>query len=283
LSQDPREFSEPGSATRRCAVATLLAAALLGAPAFAQPLPDGAEVIARVNARDEGVSSRRRVTMELIDKRGGTRTRETVFLRRFFDGVKRTAVFFESPPSVKGTAFLTFDWAEPDREDDQWLYLPTLRRSRRISAADRGDSFVGTDLSYDDIKQETKVSQSDYVWETVGEDELDGVRCLRLVGLPSSEKVARELDIARIEAWIDADIWIARQVDYWDRAERHKKTSRISEIRQVGGIWTPHRIDVHNHRSDHRTVFTITQVDYDVELPEEIFTERALRRGPPAS
>jgi len=242
-------------------------------------LPLGDEVARRINARDEGESSSRRVTMELIDKRGKSRVREAYFLRRFFGAEKRTAIFYVTPTNIKDTAFLTWDHPEPDVEDDQWLYLPALRKVRRISAADRGDYFLGTDLTYEDIKKESKVSIRDYTWKTIGEEKVDGHACIRVEAVPVDERISRELGYSRVISWVDSQIWIVRQADYWDRAGRHLKTTHISDIREVDGIWTPHRIEVRNHRTQHRTVFSIDQVDYASGVEEELLTKRAIARG----
>ncbi len=264
----------------------LLAGASLAqdaSPATAAPagLPEGAAVVARVNERDEGESSTRQVRMTLEDKRGHQRVRETVFVRRFFDEEKRMAIFYESPSNVKGTAFLTYDYGQVDREDDQWLYLPALRRARRISASDRGDYFLGTDLTYEDIKNETRISIGDYDWRTVEEVEVDGHRCLRVEGVPRTEQISRELGYGRVQVDVDAEIWIVRASEYWDRADRHLKTSQVGDIRQVDGIWTPHRIEVRNHRSGHQTTFEVSGVDYATPIDEGVFQVGSLRRGPP--
>lgn len=249
--------------------------------AAADDLPDGAEVARRINARDEGESSRRRVRMELHDKGGGVRERDSVFLRRFFGDEKRTAIFFLAPTTVKDTAFLTWDHPEAGREDDQWLYLPALRRVRRISAADRGDYFLGTDLTYEDIKNETKVASADYRWTTAGRDEVEGHPCVVVEAVPVDERIGRELGYSKVRLWVDEEVWMVRRADYWDREGRRLKTSHLSDIRKVDGIWTPHRIEVRHLQSGHRTVFLVSDVDYASAIDEEVFTERGLRRGPP--
>lgn len=263
----------------------LLFALALPAPSSAteptDSLPEGREIVELVNARDEGESLRRRVTMRLRDKRGHERVRETVFLRRFFGDEKRMAIFYETPRNVAGTAFLTWDHPEADRDDDQWLYLPALRRSRRISASDRGDYFLGTDLTYEDIKNETRVSANDYQWRTLAAEPVDEHPCLRVEGIPVNEKVARELGYSKLELWVDSDAWIVRRAEYWDRAERKLKSSKVLDIRVVDGILTPHRIEVSNHRTGHATVFEISDVDYQTTIDESVFTESAIRRGTP--
>ena len=133
--------------------------------------PSGREIVSKVNARDEGEFVARRLTMQLIDRRGKERTRETFGYRRYFGDEKRSVIYYLSPANIKDTGFLTFDYADPSKDDDQWLYLPATRKSRRISSSDRGDAFLGTDLSYEDMKKETKVSEEDYTFKTVGEEE----------------------------------------------------------------------------------------------------------------
>jgi outer membrane lipoprotein-sorting protein len=182
---------------------------------------------------------------------------------------------------VKGTALLTVDHPEPDRDDDQWLYLPALRRVRRIAASDRGESFLGTDLSYEDVKKETKVGLEDYTWRTLGEGEVEGHRCLEVEAVPVDERRAAELGYGRVVSWVDAEIWMVRRAEYYDRAGRPLKSARVSEIREVDGVWTPHRIEVESRRSGHRTIFTVSDVSYTAAVPEEVFTEAALRRGGP--
>ncbi len=266
-----------------------LAAGLAAVGASADELPDGLEIAKRINARDEGVTSTRNVTMELIDRGGSTRTRETVFFRRYVpgpeagdSGEKWIALFYLSPATIKDTAFLSHDYLESKRDDEQWLYLPALRRSRRIALRDRGKSFLGTDLSYDDVRNETKVTITDYHWKTLRRDDLDGQTTLIVEATPVDKQTARFLGYSKIEFTIDTEIWMVREADYWDTAGRHLKTSRQLEIRRVDGIWTPHRVEVVNHRTLHRTHFTYSEIRYDMELPDDLFSERALRRGPPA-
>ena len=90
-----------------------------------------------LNARDEGDSVVRTWQMDLVEKDGAIRARTLrSYRRRFVDG-KRAVLFFEDPETVKGTALLTFDYDDATRPDDQWFYLPALRKSRRVAQADR--------------------------------------------------------------------------------------------------------------------------------------------------
>lgn len=278
----------PAPTVRSPALALLSLAVLALAPATVAgagdpggaALPSGDEIARRINARDEGERVRRRLTMELIDAGGHVRTRETVSFRRFFGDEKRSALFYEAPKNVKDTAFLTWDYAEPGREDDQWLYLPALRKTRRIAGADRGGWFLGTDFSYEDMKKETRVSLEDYTRRTVGRDQVDGKPCLVVESIPVSDEVARELGYGKVLACVDPEIWMVRRSEFWDERGRRLKTTSVRDVRRVDGIWTPHVIEARNHQTGHRTVFTFSEVDYEAPVPEDLFTERSLRTGP---
>jgi hypothetical protein len=243
-------------------------------------LPAGDEIARRINTREDGEHVTRRIVMELIDRRGKQRVRETVGYRRYYENEKRTVLFYEKPKNVAGTGFLTFDYRDPDREDDQWLYLPALRKVRRISASDRGDYFLGTDFTYEDMKREGKLTLEDYAFETIAAEEVDGHRCYVLQCTPVSQEVAKELGYGRVLLYVDPEIWMWRKSEYWDPRGKPLKTVHTTEITQVDGIWTSHRTEAENHKTGHRTIFRSTEVDYESPVGDELFTERVLRRGP---
>ncbi|NOY62108.1 MAG: outer membrane lipoprotein-sorting protein [Gammaproteobacteria bacterium] len=259
-------------------VFSLMVPGVVSALSIAQ-LPSGDEVAQRINARDEGVSVSRTLVMEMTDRRGKTRLRKTRGLRKYFGDDKRTVIFYLTPKNVKDTAFLTYDYVQASRDDDQWLYLPAMRKVRRISASDRGDYFLGTDFTYEDIKKESKVSIEDYVRRTMGEAVIDGHRCIIVESIPVNRETAKELGYGKVTQWIDAEIWMARKAEFEDLRGKRLKTIYTREIRQVQGIWTAHVLEAIHHKTGHSTTFTFSDVDYQTEIRDDLFTERALRRG----
>ena len=250
-----------------------------GATATAQELPTGREIAERINARDTGEAVSRILIMRMTNRRGQTRTRETFAYRKDNDKERRTVVFYTAPSSIKDTAFLTYDYRDESVDDDQWLYLPATRKIRRISASHRGDYFLGTDLTYEDIKLEGRVSLADYTYTSVGEEEIDGHRCYVVQSTPVSDDVARELGYGGGTLSVDAEIWMVRKQSSLDVAGNPLKTVRTRDIRLVDGIWTAHTIDVENHKTGHRTVLEFSAIDYAAAVDDNVFTQRALRRG----
>ncbi len=244
-----------------------------------QTLPSGNVIADNTYAKDDGVSVIRKLTMELKDKRGKVRVRETTSLRKYFGEERRLAIFYLTPSSVKGTAFLTFDYPDASIDDDQWLYLPALRKTRRISAANRGDYFLGTDLTYEDIKLETRISREDYDYKTIGKELIDGNESYVLEGTPKNEKIAKELGYSKVKYWVDAKLWMLRKAESWDIAGNHLKTVTITEIKEVQGIWTYHKIEVNNHKTNHPAIFRFSNIDYKTPLVDDVFTKESLVNG----
>ncbi len=271
--------ARPLAAAAAAGGAIVLALMLAGAAAHAEDLPTGREIAERINARDDGEAVSRTLIMHLTDRRGKTRTRETFGYRKYYGEERRTVIFYTAPSNIKDTAFLTYDYPDPNADDDQWLYLPAMRKVRRISASDRGDYFLGTDLTYEDIKLETRVSLADHTYTRVGEEEIDGHRCYVVETKPVSAAVAKELGSGGGTIWVDAEIWMARKRYVLDVADNPLKTVRTRDIRLVDGIWTAHALDVENHKTGHRTMFEFSDIDYATGFGDHVFTERALKRG----
>ena len=245
-----------------------------------KPLPDVASVVAKYNARDQGEHVRRILTITQRSWRGRERVRQALSCRKYYGTDKRTAFFFLSPASVEGTGFLTHDYADPNKEDDQWLYLPAARKVRRINAGDRGDFFVGTDFTYEDIKKETRLSTEDLSFELIGTELLNGHQCFKVEATPVSKRISRELGYARAVHWLDAQILIAHKSQFLDADGTVLRTIFKSEIAQIDGIWTAQRVVAKNERSGHSTEFRFTEIDYEAPVEDWMFTKETLVRGP---
>jgi len=252
---------------------------LVFSKAMSKELPTGDAIARNINTRDEGIAVARNLKMQMTDRHGKVRIRETRSFRKYYGEEKRTAIFYLKPKNIKDTAFLTYDYAEKQRDDDQWLYLPAMRKVRRISASDRGDYFLGTDLSYEDIKLETRVSLKDYTRKTISESEVDGVHCYVVEETAVDDETAEELGQSKRESCVDDNIWIVHKSQYWDLQNKLLKTTYFRDISKVQGIWTAHKIEVENHKTGHHTRFIFSEVDYNEAVSDKVFTQNALKRG----
>ena len=237
------------------------------------------EVMAAVNARDDGQQLSRTMTLELTDRRGITRVEKTIGYRRYFGDDKKTVIFYTEPGNVRGTGFLTWDYADATVDDDQWLFLPALRKVRRVSASDRGDYFLGTDLSYEEVKKENKIELADYHYRWLGEVEHEGRRLTEVEATPVNDTILREIGYSKVVYGIDTAIAMPRRIDTWDIAGNPLKTIRNQQIEQIDGIWTATEVLVVNHKTGHRTRLQFSDIDYQTAIADRVFTRQTLERG----
>jgi len=242
-------------------------------------LPEGRELARQLSELDEGQTLARKITFELVDRQGKKRTQETRSFRKYFGDEKRSLIFFTSPKNIEGTAFLTYDYADPAKADDQWLYLPATRKARRISASDRGDYFLGTDLSYDDMKHESDFTLEDYNWKTLSTEDVDGHKCYVLEAVPVAPETAEALGYGKVHFIVDQQNKMKRKAEFWDPNGQPLKTILFQDIRQVSGIWTIHKISAENIQNGHKTTLTFEDVKFNEEIADQMFTEQSLIRG----
>ena len=250
----------------------------------AHPLPDAIQLVKKINKLDDGRHTSRKLLMRLTDKRNKTRERETVTYRKYFGDEKRTILFYKKPSNVKGTAFLTFDYPESNKDDDQWLYIPALRKVRRISASDRGDYFLGTDFTYEDIKLEGKWDETDYYFKSLRRDELtledeQTSNSIVIEAIPQNAEIAAELGYGKVHFWVDQDKHIVVHAIYWDEKNNLLKTLTVSDIRVIDNIVTRHKLVLKNHQTGHRSEFIFSEVDYTKPVKDNFFSKHAMKKG----
>ncbi|SDD21357.1 outer membrane lipoprotein-sorting protein [Kordiimonas lacus] len=247
--------------------------------AGAQETPEGRALAERIAARPEPDNVDQTIEMVLTDRKGRTTERTARMLRKIGEDQRRSIIAFSTPSSIKDTAFMTHDFNEAATSDNQWLYLPALRRSRRISASDRGDYFLGTDFTYEDIKDSTKFSLTDYQFQMDGAESVEGKQFPVLLLTPVSGDVAKELGYSKVRVVVDAENAFPIRADYWDVAGNRLKTIMLDDRILLDGFWTVQTITAENHKTGHSTRFNISDIDYGVQLQLSAFTERKLRAG----
>jgi len=251
--------------------------------AEAQEIVDADEVMRKVDAVEEGDQLTSQLSMTMINKQGKTRLREATSFRKYFGQEKRTFFVFRKPSNVDGTSFLTFDYPDAEQDDDQWLYLPSLRKVRRISSSDRGDFFLGTDFTYEDIKKAGKVELSDFNFKSLGNETIniadESIDAIKIEATPKDSARAKNLGFGNSQLWVNPVNWIIVQAEYQDIKGRALRNYTASDIRQIDGIWTKHTLEVKNHKTGHYSRFNITDIDYVKPVDDNLFTKRAMEKG----
>ncbi len=247
----------------------------INVPAFADPT--GLEIMQAVDNREDGDTLQQNIHQILIDRNGNKRKRHMISFRKDYGKDSKTIVFFAEPANIRDTALLTFDYDDPNTDDDQWLYLPALKKVRRISSSDRGDYFMGTDFTFEDMKQTPELQ--DYHWKLLGSEKIRGFDCWKVEGIPASNDVARELGYSRLVQWIRKDNNFTIQAYYWDQAGRELKHLEIPNLTQIKGIWSATSVEMMNIQNNHQTRLEFSEKLYNANLKDRMFTQRTLKRG----
>lgn len=246
--------------------------------------PTARAVMERVDERDDGDRSVSDMEMILIDRHGKTRTR---ILRSF--GLDRgedtlNLIFFLSPADVADTGFLTYDYDAPGRDDDQWLFLPALNKTKRIAASDKSGSFMGSDFSYADL---TKDRLEDYrysFYEKKPEETVYGHITWVIESIPQRPEVIEETGYTRSILFVRQDNFVVVRALHFCEDRGKVKYYDVKKMEPVGTIWTPLEIHMTTRkggRTDHKTILTFTNVRYNQEsVDEDLFTLRRLEKGP---
>lgn len=261
------------------ALSGLMGLAVISSSVFGVAPLTGDEIAQHMSDRAEGQAVERTLHMTLTDRKGRDRKRTATVLRRQAGAQKETVIKFTAPRSVRGMAFLTHDRTGPAQEDEQWLYLPAVKKMRRIPASDRGDYFLGTDFTYNDVKEELKFEPEDYVFRYETSFEEGGKLFHRISGRPSTKGIARELGYGAFRAVVAAESWMPVDIEFEDLAGQPLKHILVGEVQQIDGIWSPLRIEVSNLQTGHRTLFAYENVTYSAKLSDDAFEASRLKSG----
>ena len=217
-------------------------------------------------------------TMVLINDKGQRRERRSTGLIKLQpNGVdSKLVVRFSTPADIKGTSFLQVEHIDGD--DDLWIYLPALKKSRRLVASNKKDSFVGSDFSYGDISL-PRVDQ--YRHTLLRSEKVDGVDCHVVESVPATDTVGANSGYSKKVTWVRSDNFVETKVEYYDLAGRLWKTQKVSRhelVEPQKARWFPLQREMTNHQNGHRTVISMGKVTPGVALPDETFTTRYIER-----
>ena len=256
---------------------TMSVLAVLVTPVYASEPTTGLEVMKLVEARDDGQDLTQKMMQRLVDKRGNVRERQLITFSKDYGLDSKSVSYFLSPANVRDTSMLTWDYADEAKDDDQWLYLPALKKVRRISSSDRGDYFMGTDFTFEDIKATPELG--DYNWTLMGSETLDDKDVWVVQAIPKSKQLMKDLGYSKVVYHVRKDIDMYIKVDFWDRKGRELKHLISTGITQIDGIWTATGGVMKNVQTNHRTELVFSGQEYNTGLSDRMFTERMIKRG----
>ena len=256
------------------AAAALLLALGAALPAKAETAAEkGLEIARETENRDSGFGdSQVKLTMTLSNRNGDTSTRQLRIKTLETNDAKlgdRSVTVFDQPRDIKGTAFLSH--TKVLLPDDQWLYLPALKRVKRISSANKSGSFVGSEFSYEDLVS-FEVEKYSYIW--LRDEKCGALDCFVSERFP----LYKNSGYTKQVVWIDKEHYRVQKIDFFDRRDALRKTMVPSEYQQyLGKYWRAQRIEMNNHQTGKKTVLVFEDFAFQTGVVARDFTASRLK------
>jgi outer membrane lipoprotein-sorting protein len=217
-------------------------------------------------------------TMTIIDGKGRERVRQVAQVTKLYDGgdTEKKLVRFLYPADVKGTGLLTYDYKEKD--DDIWLYMPALRKTRRIISSEKAKSFMGSEFSYADM---TPPTLDDFTFELLGEEKVNEVPCWVVEMVPTDDDVADENGFSKKISYIGKGDYVIRKAIYFDLDGQVHKELEVREIKELDPSnhkYRPMHLVMVNKQNGRKSVLVVNEIVFNPNVKDEYFTTRYLER-----
>ncbi len=232
----------------------------------------GREVMEKADEVANPKTSMSQVQMDLIDKGGNVQSRMMLEYGREVDDLKDVVIIFQSPASVKDTRFLQKD--KSGGGSDKWIYMPSLRNTRRIAANEGDKPFMGSDATYDDLSGR---ELDDYEYQLLAESESKGKWTTYKV--ECTPKPTTDSQYSKLITWIDHETYVPVYTEMYDKSGKLLKELEVKDLQVVGGYQTPMANELRNVQSGHSTKLTIKQMKVDLSIPDRVFTTNFLNTG----
>jgi outer membrane lipoprotein-sorting protein len=211
-------------------------------------------------------------TLRIYDAKGNERIRQTSMASREFDNgaTEKRIIRFLAPAEVKGTGMLIYDYR--DKNDDMWIYMPALRKTRRIVSTEKSKSFMGSEFSNADM---TAPNPDDFNYTVRGTETLDGTECWVVEAVPVSREVMDETGYNRRVMWIGKTDYVVRRSDYYDQDGELFKRMTASNVKLIdpsGGKYMALYMEMVNEENGRRSVMTMDKIQYNPNVKEDYFT-----------
>ena len=256
-------------------ITLMFSAALFAAndPNTLEKITDVETIVSKANltAYYQGNDGKAKVKMTITDKKGQTRNREFIILRKDLKdgGDQKYYVYFLKPADVRKMVFMVHKHTDINKDDDRWLYLPGLDLVKRIAAGDKRTSFVGSNFLYEDVSGRNLQEDIHEIIETN-----DNYYVVKIV-----PKIPDSVEFSYFNVSIDRKTFVPMKMDFYDKKSKLYRIIESKKIETIQKFPTVVKSVVSDLNTGSKTVMEFTDVKYNINL-KDIFTERYLRRPP---
>ncbi len=231
----------------------------------------GREIVNKAYNLPSGNDRTSTLTMTLTNKQGKQRIRKIKQFTKDFGDVEKSIMFFVSPADVKNTSFMNWTY-DSDKPDDQWIYLPTLKKVKRISSESKSDYFMGSDFTYDDLGDRKLDADVHKLLKT---EKVNGIDCYVV------ESVSKDEDYmySKTKTWIRKDNFVGVKKEFYDEDGDLLKILTIKKVQKIKGYWVITNSEMKNVQKNHKTSMVLSNIQIDTGVPDNKFTQRTMMRG----
>ena len=251
---------------------TTLSALLLAGALFAE---SGYDIMKKADEVPAPVTSSSTATLTIHSKKGSDRIREVIMKSKDYGEVEKSIIVFTTPKDVAGTGYLMFDYEDDNKDSDNWLYLPAMKKTRRIasSGSESEGSFMGTDFTYQDMGDR---SLNKYDYKLLGEESVDGELCYKVECI---SKAHTEKD-PRFISYIGKSDYILRKCEFYDRQNQLHRVLTCSDFITIDGFKTAQKMKMENVQSGTWSLIETKNIVYNAnDIDDSLFTVAALEKG----
>lgn len=211
------------------------------------------------------------LTMTLVNKSGKKRVRKIKQFTKDFGNIEKSIMFFQSPADVKNTSFMNWSY-NSNKSDDQWIYLPALKKTKRLSSDSKSDYFMGSDFTYDDLG-DRKLDADKH--KLLREETVDGFKCYVV------ESVSKDEDYmySKTITWINKNNFVGVKKQFYDEDDELLKVLSIKSAKKISGFWIITQSEMKNVQKNHKTIIQLGNIVINTGISDSKFTERMMTRG----
>jgi outer membrane lipoprotein-sorting protein len=242
-----------------------------GSIAIAQTAPDPKDIMKKSRDQSKLSGMEARTVLEINDGKGNQRVRETTMASRIFpDGTEKRTILFQSPADVKGTGILIHDFESKD--DNMWIYMPALRKSRKIVSSEKSKNFMGSEFSNADL---AVGNIDDFTYTIEGTETVDQNPCWKIKALPVNPQVASDYGISAKIMWISQKDFMPRKTVFIDPDGNPWKEMAYTGIKLMDARTNKYFIssmEIRNLKNGRNSRMNMSQMTYNPSVKEELFT-----------
>lgn len=229
----------------------------------------GKELAKKIDKKKSPEDAKSNTTMLLTNKNGKTQSKTIRSIQK--DDNKKQIIWFLSPARDKGVAFLKIE--HKNKDDEMCLWLPAFKKIRRIRTSDKSDSFMGSDMSYEDM---TTRDIDEYKYKLIKEEKIDSINyyVLKSVPLPKTESTYNY-----IISWVNKKNLTIVKEKFFDKNDKLYKIKN-TKYKEIDGYYTPIKFFMKDVQGEHTTKITITNIELDTGVKDYLFQEKNLKRAP---